>query len=916
MVVLPRSLMSSIAGRTLLLAGMTAAIATPRPAGAQTFTLGVRIDHAAPTAPAGIALAHFDTDGKLDLAVANPGHGTVSVQRGDGTGGFGPRTAYVAGSGSWAIAPADLNRDGRLDLVVTNYGAHTVSVFPGKAQAQFGTRQDFPTGMTPRAVAIGDVNLDSHLDLAVANAGANTVSILLADGIGGFGTKTDFATGDRPEHLAIADMNGDGRPDLVTANYDDSSISVLLGLGDGQFGPKADTPTGTHPRTLAVGDVFFNDGKLDVATIDEFSSAIIHIGDGLGGFSNLIGYPASPGLMAIADLNTDGSVDLAVGCDTTQNLEVLTGDGSGYAPSLPTPVGGRVRSIAIADLNGDGGLDIVVSTEAVNKVSVLLAQRVVVGPATDFATGDAPGSVALGDINDDQNLDLAVSNFVSDSVSVFLGNGVGGFGARTPVAVGNGPVGIRFADVSAEGNLDLIVPNQEGNTVSVLLGNGLGGFGPKTDYGTGFLPTNVAIADVSGDGKVDLAVSNWAGDAVSILLGNGTGGFSPRTDFPAGTNSNPIDVKLARMNADAHLDLVTADYGTSTVSILPGDGSGSFGAGVHTTLDGRGFGLDVGDLNGDGLQDVAVATNSSLTPIAVLIGDGLGGFADISTVFTNLSTTAVTITDMNHDTRPDLVVVNQGGPSVSLALGNGAGRFGPDLEFPTGSDLGGVAVGDLDHNGRLDLVYSTGSEDEFSVRLGRAPTRLALTASPNPVAFNGALTLTATVTVPPPGTGPVTGLVHFHDGSTSFGAVPPINGVATLQIAASFPWFRTYHAAYTGNGRLFGSVAPGLDLMVFVQNVGVPPSTAPLAFALEGVRPNPAPRGRLRVHFSLPTEAPARLELFDVRGRRVTQQEVQGQGSGLQVVDLAEQGPIPAGVYFVRLTQGADARVARAVILE
>ena len=104
--------------------------------------------------------------------------------------------------------------------------------------------------------------------------------------------------------------------------------------------------------------------------------------------------------------------------------------------------------------------------------------------------------------------------------------------------------------------------------------------------------------------------------------------------------------------------------------------------------------------------------------------------------------------------------------------------------------------------------------------------------------------------------------------------------------------------------------------MAYVTTVDVPSTPERFDFALEGVRPNPARRGPLFVHFSLANDAPARLELFDVRGRRVATQNVSGLGAGFHAVALEGERPLPAGIYLLRLTQGAGARFARAVVTD
>ena len=165
------------------------------------------------------------------------------------------------------------------------------------------------------------------------------------------------------------------------------------------------------------------------------------------------------------------------------------------------------------------------------------------------------------------------------------------------------------------------------------------------------------------------------------------------------------------------------------------------------------------------------------------------------------------------------------------------------------------------------------------------------------------------------------GRVRFFDGHTSLGTAPVGGGgVATLVLPASLPWGRSYRAAYAGDGLHLGSISESVEGMTYLANVGVPgdvlPGTA-VAFALEPVRPTPvsARRGAITVRFALPSDEPARIELFDVRGRRVAAQEVGAMGAGAHSADLVPAAAFVPGVYLVRLTGSLGVRTVRAVVL-
>ena len=189
--------------------------------------------------------------------------------------------------------------------------------------------------------------------------------------------------------------------------------------------------------------------------------------------------------------------------------------------------------------------------------------------------------------------------------------------AATNIAAGVHPAGVAVGDFNGDGKQDLAVANDgyvpNPSNVSILLGNGAGNFSAPTNFGVGIQPTSVAVGDFNGDGKQDLAVVNNGAafnnpSNVSILLGNGAGNFSAATNFDVGRV--PQSVAVGDFNGDGKQDLAVANSVSSNVSILLGNGAGTFG-GNNTFSVGTGpFSVAVGDFNGDGKQDLAVANQT------------------------------------------------------------------------------------------------------------------------------------------------------------------------------------------------------------------------------------------------------------------------------------------------------------------
>ena len=362
-------------------------------------------------------------------------------------------------------------------------------------------------------------------------------------------------------------------------------------------------------------------------------------------------------------------------------------------------------------------------------------------PAVNYPVGLNPFSVAVGDFNEDGIPDLAVANATqtgtsNGSVSILLGNGDGTFKAAVNYdSGGNEPSSIAIGDFNADGKLDLVVANFGGGggvpNLVLFLGNGDGTFKKPVAIVTETfpnLPLFVVAADFNGDGKLDLAVAATVN--VAFFLGQGDGTFTAPTNYP--DDAAPVGIAVADFNHDGKLDLAVANENENgnNVSILLGNGNGTFQAAVNYPA---GFGpssIAVGDFNGDGNPDLVVTNASSAdngaggTTVGVLLNNGDGTFQALVSYPSGSEPHSVAVGDFNNDGKLDIVAGNFGGgdgTTISLFLGNGDGTFQAAVEYDVGMGPVFIAVADLTHNGLLDLVVTNDDGGTISVLLNSSP---------------------------------------------------------------------------------------------------------------------------------------------------------------------------------------------------
>ncbi len=674
---------------------------------------------------AGQDLMHLSTGGNLGIGTTSPG-ATLSI---NGNGLFGYSGTSVGPTNGLAVQG--------------NVGIGTTS--PSEALHVIGN-----------AIITGSITVGS-----CSGCGGGTIS--LADGSAstpGLNFSSDTNTGlwrIGSDQIALTtggsafsglSVNSSGNIGIGTTSAGNFKLQVA-----GDIGPDADDTYDLGSATNRFRDLYLGPTSLKlVCTTGECGTAVtwtMSVQEAVNGRGNLrLGTSTLPDA-----LNINSSGNLGVGTtnpvqlfqinNSTSNPFVVTSSGNvGIGFTSPDRLLQIASDVSISagtfgNYFAAGGSQLALtgsSTSALlNKKLVLgldttnnygyiqAGQNLGVGNTTPYnlALNPAGGNVGIGTTIPRALLDVAGGiNAHNLTLSGGFANTLSGYVGHSGYTNLSGGLGTGDSDsitnalrLTSTGNLVNIGSIQAGETLLTSSGT----FATKVDYTTGASPIGVAVGDVNGDGKADMVVANNGPDTVSVLINSGTGTFATKVDYSTGTNANPWGVDLGDLNGDGKADMVVANNSTSSISVFLNNGDGTFATRVAYTAGSAPYDVTIGDLNGDGKADLAV-TNGSSSTLSIFINKGDGTFATKVDYATGTGPRFNAIGDVNGDGKADIATVGIS-DVVSIFINKGNGTFATKVDYSTGAgtDPFDVAIGDLNGDGKADLAVTNGSSSTLSI---------------------------------------------------------------------------------------------------------------------------------------------------------------------------------------------------------
>ena len=653
----------------------------------------------------------FDGDRDLDIGIASYNHMLILRNEGSRTFVDGPVLGEIE-----AFASLEPAREDRAAIAgLSRDGSGSLYVYAANADGTLRSGIRVETRFTYDDVLDADLDADGSTDLAAASRSSRLVSVIPNDGAGGFPRAHHFAAGGTATSLSSGDTDADGDVDLLIADEDASSIYFLTNDGAGGFERTADLLLPRQPTEVAPWD-FDRDGDLDLALASAWTYSLVLLERSESGYSERFtkDFPDRVKTVRAADFDEDGIVELAF---NNQGLEIAAWENETLERKsrVDTALAWFTET---ADVDGDGRLDLVSS---VAPGAAWLIQRNL-GSLT-FERGTAVSALhshmAILDLTGDGLMEAAAFGGHPDRVPAI-------FTLTAPASrdldANRVPdeCDLRLNDCNENGILDSddvasgaypdcndnLLPDECDLQPALALA-------PPSFFDVGSTPRSITIADLDNDGHLDVVTADEASDTVSILMSDRSltlkapDTISIIASVPnERTASMPHQISAADLNADGAIDLVTTNAGSYSSSELGSSITTLWnqGDGSFATPEsipiGPGPRVALADMDGDADMDIVV-TNSPEGALQVLVNEGGGAFASRSG--SSLPASDLGVGDLDGDSDLDLIAVDYF-RDVRLARNRGGADLEDAVSIDPTTKCFSVELFDFDGDGDLDVA--------------------------------------------------------------------------------------------------------------------------------------------------------------------------------------------------------------------
>ena len=693
--------------------------------------------------PQYVSVGRLNEDNHLDIVVVDSINDRIHILRGLGNGTFDVITTYdgIKQSYPFYVALADLNKNNQTDIVVANYGTNNILLLSDyfvTLSARQTLLLNAALGNTP-GFTVGDLNNDHIPDIIFISNNTLYVSISLDSE--NFVATANYSIGSiLPQYMYSGDVNNDNQTDIIVANIANHTVHIFLGDGNGTLYQMLTYSTGikSQPSWLGLGD-FNDDNAPDIVSANTGSRSVgILLGHGNGLFDPVIIYNMTSGFnpysVAIGYIDGDNYLDFAV-CDDGHMISIFLGLGNGsfYIETMfevEGEGGTFLFSIALADFNNDNYLDIVVANTWSYQITIFVGY----GNGTfhlkeSYFTGSnsQPYYVIVNDFNNDHIKDIATSNFGTNEILIFFGYENGSFelGRNYSTDDGSAPYIIAAADFDDDQQLEIVVELSGTRRIVILAEYHAARFKSIKTFSNVSAPQlySVAVGKCCNDQRSLIVTANSGTDNLNLLFVSNNGTSDMIMTYSTGENSKPEYVITCDINNDQQLDIVSVNAKSNSISVILGNENGTFENQItYSTGDGsHPIAITSSDLNNDTRLDLIIA-NADTDEIGIFYGFNYTTFHPYTSYSSDqsLQPTGVVVSDFNNDSYLDIAATFLGSNSIGILLGYGNGSFSDITTYSTGIESSPqyLGIGDFNNDNKTDIIVANSNSSNIGIFLG------------------------------------------------------------------------------------------------------------------------------------------------------------------------------------------------------